>query len=314
MYTLALLCIAVLSTATPIIRALESGVGGTISELAFGVSFCPFIFGSGFSVECVLPNATYVRFFINSKLVSEQLQPPFALYGHTNRSVDAWTNYTLGEVQISCVDNNGVATIWRSRLECVGSATPTPSVSPSPIPLSTNYCVTVRGDEFIPPLTEGWVLNNETHSVEYEPESNFEGIVWWNKAQLRYKFTVPLETTYGLTIDMGTKGYTEHNDVFISFDQGILLRKKNETVGPTTGFLKAYHNANGRSKQVFSIDFDPHTLSVSKALVPNVNYTVVIAARSTKTTVYGVMLFPCRGEECQSGQLPWQRFLHICNV
>lgn len=297
--------------ANPIIRAIESGSGGTTADLIFGSSFCPFGFASGFSVQCLVPGATSVRFFVDNTLVSTQTQEPFVLNGLTDGAVNSWANFSLGDAQISCVGDNGCATIWKGRIECVGSPTPTPA---APIPPSVDNCVTVPGGEFNGMITDGWVLNETTNSVEYEPESSFGGIVPPNTAQLMYTFMVPIETTYGISIDMGTNGVTEHNDVFIRFSEGITLRRGDSVLDPNTGFVKAYHNRNGRSKQVFSVDNNPHTLSVSETLKPGVEYTVTIGARSTMTTVYGIILFPCFANECQSGRPLWQQQIALCNV
>lgn len=312
---LTLLFAVALVSAAPSIRVVQPGVSGTTGALSFADSFCPFAFSpTGFSVECVIPGATSVRFFVDSKQVSEQAQAPFVVGGHTGGNVAAWTGYRTGVTQVSCVGNNGIATIWRGNIECVGSPTPSPSPLPPQPPVSATNCVALRGDTFSPPLTNGWVLDPAVGSLTYEPDNNSTGIVGSGRAQLRYRFMVPVAATYGLTLDMGTAHPTEHNDVFVQFSEGITRRRDSSVKPPSTGFLKAYHNANGRSKQVFSVDFNAHTLSVSKLLVPGVEYTVVVAARSTKTTIYGVLLFPCREANCQSGKPQWQQYLGLCNV
>ena len=149
-------------------------------------------------------------------------------------------------------------------------------------------------------------------ALTWKKGDKFEGIVKSDVSQLVYEFTPTVTSNFGVVIDMGTKHPTEHNDVWLKCDGGLDRRQGDKTKSRVDGFAKIYHNQNGRAMLSLTVDFDPYSVStpVWKA---GKTYTCVIAARSTRVTVYGISLFPCKGSSCEKESAQWKEGVKKCN-
>lgn len=153
-----------------------------------------------------------------------------------------------------------------------------------------------------------WIRRGKC-SLTYKPWSNYGGVVPPRTSHLVYHFRPRLSTTFGISIDLGTTHWTEHNDVWLYCDGGFILRGR--TYKRAYGFIKVYHNDKGRSRQSYTVDFDRHNIATS-LWKKGKRYKCIIGARSTKTTVYGITLFPCRGWNCTRHSWIWKRALRVC--
>lgn len=182
--------------------------------------------------------------------------------------------------------------------------------------VNPQYCVTKRGTEYSEDLADGWSRSGT--AVVYKKDENSTISDTQNTAVLRYDFSVPVRSHYAFTLDMTTKHPVDHNDVWVKCPFGITLRRekggKVHVRNAGSGFLKAYHNDNGRAKATFSKDFDPHSFSSTTPLKPGKIYACMIGGRSSKVVINGLILFPCDGDTCQAYSEHWKQFISVCHV
>lgn len=188
-----------------------------------------------------------------------------------------------------------------------------PPTKPAPKPTGgKGSCVVIRVGKYQGPLRGGWVRKGD--GLAYKPNDNYEGVVGGSKAPLAFYFRVHVPGTYGVTVDMTTSHWTEHNDIWLKlpFGRGFTLRRFSKVRKGGTGYLKAYHNYNKRATAAFSVDFNPHSFSTADVLKPGRTYKIIVGARSTKVTVHKIIMFRCDGIQCQSGSAVWRRYVNIC--
>lgn len=163
-------------------------------------------------------------------------------------------------------------------------------------------------------LPKGWTRERNYGGVTYRKWSKFGGVFRAGTAPLTYEFWVPKYSQYAIVLDMTTKHWTEHNDVFLKFSHGSgvnLWRFGRKRYGGR-GYLKAYHNKNGRAKQSFHVDFKAHSFATVEKLRPGRKYYITIGARSTQLTVHRILLFPCSGTRCSFHWPGYQWSLKTC--
>ncbi len=162
-------------------------------------------------------------------------------------------------------------------------------------------------------LPPGWTRGRNYNGITYKRGDKYGGIFRRGTAPLTYDFWVPRHARYGVVVDMRTTHWTEHNDIWLKFGYGgFNLRRWAKVRRNQRGFLKVYHNKNGRALESFSVDFDPHSFSTASKLSPWRKYTITVAARSTQVTIYRILLFPCKGISCQAASPFWKRSLRSC--
>lgn len=306
----------------------------------------------GFSVECVLPkSAKGAKIYVNGKPQVEKYAPYLA-GGNRGKTIFPLKGISAGKLTVKCIASDKTTHNVTGTIACTTPkpALKKPVAPPRPVPrpLQTKkdggpeekppmmvregskpvttkkaapvapttltvgkYCIYKPGTSHSnKPLPKGWVAKGT--AVTYRPTSDYGGTVPSSTAILSYKFTPTYTSTYAVTLDMGTKHPTEHNDVFVRCQGGFTAMKSNGKKFPAPGFVKAYHNKNGRATQAFTKDKDAHALSTTVVYKKGVTYTCDIGARSTKTTIYGLVLFPCNGMECQTGSKVWKTGITNC--
>lgn len=295
--------------------------------------FCPLDFGSrGFTVACEVPNATYVRFYVNGKLVRQENVVPYTIAGNVGNIFSPWKTFPE-EAEIACVPSEGLVVEATVRFVCL-SPTKTPKPSPAtnqarslpdtPTPSDEELlddfpeaspetkCVVMQATSYSGELPSGWVESED--SISFRPDNSSTAAIPPGASSVRYTFKAPVDGTYAVTLDMTTEGITDYNDVFLKFDHGdgFTLRKEDATVRGGTGYLKAYHNKNRRATEAFSIDHDPHSFSTASTLTAGSSYDLVLGGRSNKVTVHNLILFPCDPEWCYFTSKEWRRNLDQC--
>lgn len=133
------------------------------------------------------------------------------------------------------------------------------------------------------------------------------------KSIVYFRFIPTVQAHYAVVLDMETKHVTEHNDVYLSCDGGFTMRRSGKHF-EKQGFVKVYHNMNGRAVASFNKDFDPHFLTTTSVFQRNTQYECRIAGRSTMTTVHALYLFPCEGDQCEVDSIHWRRSLDVCDA
>lgn len=158
--------------------------------------------------------------------------------------------------------------------------------------------------------TGAWEL--VSNGMAYKRNNPSTGIDKPGVATLRYAFTPTESKRYTLTVDMTTDHGTEHNDVWVEIaNVPFTLVQGSKTRPGAAGMNKAYHNKNGRSKTVYTVDFDGHVFSTRDALEAGKRYEVKVGGRSTKVVLHGVILFPCSDFSCAHGG-KWNAALNSC--
>lgn len=302
------------------LRIVEAGEGGregpTLNE---GFEYCPS--NKGYSIECIPPSETSsVVITVNGKQHEERNRPFFAA---ANSGSTVYPLQVYGPLNITCQGNGYfkrvvglVSCSTPEPLAVVMNETPAPSPTPvqNEISLKDVTCVAIKGTDYIGDLSRGWVRTGGT-GVTYESDNNSGSIVQSDHSVLEYKFQVPIESRYGITVDMGTMHSTEHNDIWLECTGGFTAYK-NEKVRKFDGFIKVYHNRNKRYKEAKTVDYQGFKLTSTAVYRPGMQYECKVGARSTKTTVYGIILFPCDQEkgECHPNSQHYRKNVDQCNV
>ncbi len=193
---------------------------------------------------------------------------------------------------------------------------PPRSRSPSgPCAIKSGRCEAIGGMRVYGVNTVGgkvgrdWVKNGRQCAFTWRPWSNFGGTVPPRTSHLVYRFRPTITSTFGIALDMGTTHWTEHNDVWLYCTGGFTLRGRTQQQSDT--FVKVYHNENGRSMKSWTVDHDRHSIATARWEAGR-TYTCIVGARSTKATVYGLALIPCRGWDCRWNSPVWQRGVRAC--
>lgn len=131
-----------------------------------------------------------------------------------------------------------------------------------------------------------------------DPDRGIDGP---GKYPLTFSFVAPITAHYAFTLDMQTSNSVDHNDVWVEFPEGgFKLLRKDSTVNKG-GWVKAYHNRNGRSVEAYSVDFKPHRFATENILTGKKKYVLNISGRSTKVRIFNIVMFPCSNEKCYTG-------------
>lgn len=77
-----------------------------------------------------------------------------------------------------------------------------------------------------------------------------------------------------------------------------------------SGWIKGYHNRNGRAALTSTVDHNGHSIASGDVLQVGSEYLLEISGRSNGVTVHRVLMFPCMGEGCQ--RRGWRDTQNIC--
>lgn len=160
-------------------------------------------------------------------------------------------------------------------------------------------------------LSPKWVVDDENEGLTFRKDDEREWVTKADESPLYYKVTATRSSRFAIVVDMTTRKPAEHNDIWISFQPGDLQAMRKRTPVMKKGWIKGYHNKNGRAALILTVDFTPHVLSTGEVLVKGKDYMLGIGGRSSMVTVHRIVLFPCDGIGCQRGW-PWRRSLASC--
>ena len=184
-----------------------------------------------------------------------------------------------------------------------------------PLPFKKSYCVKMgaKGYRVVRGGLGAHSWLSTTNGMIFKPA--FRGRRTFRPKQwMEYGIRVPVESNYAIVIEMTTKHWTEHNDVWLRWPQGngFRLRRGKSSFLRGTKWTKAYHNGYGRAKKSFSVDFRPHAFSTADVLKPGKTYMLHIGGRSSQVVVHRIIMFPCSGQSCHVGSGRWQRYIREC--
>ena len=322
---LSLLCLAVVSAqhlmVVPVGKASKNGG----KPLYHGSKICPRDYPKGFTIECRKNMRAPVKFFVDGKKVRQTTAWPYSITprgrkytGHAKKLKQNFRcqSHGSGARQSATVH---FACDFRSRKNQKRSVnapidwTRTEAEKKRWRWSGNKGCVIVNASNPLGKLGRGWT-RGEYGGVTFRKGDPFEGIVPGGYSTLTYSFRVPIQSHYAITVDMATKGWTEHNDIYLRFQYGggIVLKRPGHQRIPGAQFTKAYHNKNRRHTEAKSVDNFGHSFSTLAELKPGVRYFITVGGRSTKVTVHNIVLFPCKGGQCTAFNPYWDNTLATC--
>lgn len=297
---------------TMVFREAGSGSGeGPI--LKDGVTFCPKTFGfNRFSVFCKESALSIsAEFLVNGNPVRVERSTPYYIKGDQENTVNAWTDYPADWFVVECRLSDGTSSKASVRVFC-------------DIPLDEGV---VKGEEIFP-TSEGCVLidaksapvvgdwRETDNGVIFRPGDFAITISVDKKAQkMSYFFTPPVTSRYAVVMDMTTAGGKDYNDIWMRFPEGgfALTRGGVRLEGVGEGWIKGYHNANGRAAIISSVDHNAHSVSTREILEAGHEYEIAISGRSSMVEMHRIVLFPCAGDDsCQRGAKSWKNWINVC--
>jgi len=299
----------------------------SVKPLPWGSKICPRDYKNGFTFECRNNMVPPVKWYINDKLVRTTYAWPYTITQYANNKRSKYKVYGPNISQkIECKSSHGgPKQTSQITYQCNGprKVSTKQSVKKTPVRPSSSKkwyfkggqgCVIVDATTPVSGLKPGWTLASNG-GVVYQKDNPMEGVVAPGTAPLTYVFRVSKKSQYGITLDMETGSWTEHNDVFLKFTYGGGLRLYRPGHEKIVGsqFTKAYHNKNGRHRQAKSVDNFGHSFSTVAELEPGVDYYITIGARSTKLTVHNIILFPCSDGQCTEYDNHWKWMLGTCS-
>lgn len=297
---------------------VEAGRDGAVGpELMDDLTFCPDTFESGrFSIFCKEgPDSARARFFVNRMKVRSDSSVPFHINRDFRGNVKAWMDAPEGFFVIECRLGANVKSQARVRVSCDEEPEPTMESVPKGEPMITQKadgCTLI--DSRLSDLSQGWKETDE--GVIFREGNPSLSIVAAGRFPLEYKFTPVVTSHYAVVVDMTTMDSRDYNDIWIKVDGDFTLIRRGVTKeGEGDGWIKGYHNADGRKSFISSIDFNAHSISTRAVLKAGVEYTFMISGRSTQVEVHKIILFPCGMEEgsiCQRGDRTWKDFMVSC--
>lgn len=290
------------------------------------------VYGGKFTLECQ-PDApaTSATFFVDGEEVRTERVVPYVLSGDSDGFAAPWP--VPDSATVRCRSSNGDEAVAMLTFSCPDDPAPMPmpmpttrppttsppttdrpmpsppttrpptTAAPAPAPApeprggsASGPCVRIPATSFVGSKSPDWVSGGG--ALAYKPDDFSTGVDDSGDAPLMYKFRAPKDGRYVISIDMKTENGVDHNDVWVKGPAGGVSLEKPGSTMSDGGWVKAYHNQNGRATEALSVDFNGHVISTKAELKAGTEYTVGVAGRSTRVTFYAVVMFPCSGTSC----------------
>lgn len=165
----------------------------------------------------------------------------------------------------------------------------------------------LRANTNIPP---GWTIDEDRSSLTFRRSDTKTSITPAGLQPLFYTIKPYKTSRYAIVFDMTTSGKADYNDVWLRFTPGGLQGMLKRVPMKFIGWVKGYHNRNGRAALLFTVDFKPHDISTGAILQKDRLYSLGIAGRSSMVTLHHIVIFPCADYGCQSWY--WKKTLLKC--
>lgn len=299
---------------------------------------CPKDFANGFTLRCDgPPSATKATFYVNGEKEHTEFLPAYFIAGNAKGIAYKWTppeNYATVECQLETRPKMTYKANLKFQCPATSSDGGDDQAEPEPTPSSTcaadscptkedsdsstikardDNCVVIDTKAFHGSLGDGW--SEVDGGIVFKANDNSQGIIPGGQSKVNFKFKVNKYSQYALVLQTVSKGWTEHNDVFVRFPSGgFNLMKFSRVASKKDGnqWVKVYQNDNGWSTDTNTIDYNAHSLSTQNSLNKNTVYDIVLSGRSTMFTIQKIILFPCTGSECQQQSDHWKSSLATC--
>lgn len=276
-----------------------------------------------FSIVCApSKDSVYAKFYINGELVKKENVVPYTIAGDWRGKINEWDSYPDSTFTIKCELSDGLkstleltikdGTMMNMPMDNSDDDDNDDSGNMPPTSGDGNGCVVIDAKTTLTsPLSNGWT--SESDGLAYKKNlNNKKAITRAGANALKYQFIAPKKSRFAFIIDMTTSNAVDFNDIWAKFNYGgFKLMRNNVSTGAKTGYIKVYHNANGRAQISSSVDHNPHSISTAKELKEGDTYTFYISGRSSKVTIHQIVIYPCSGDTCQRGT-SWNDMLDTC--
>ena len=186
------------------------------------------------------------------------------------------------------------------------------STSPKPSSRKPRQCVfRSKSDKILIDLSTVKPFSKWSPTTIYHKGKKFKGLIWDKRggntiyprgtAQMCFPINITNSGQYYVTAITSAPHPTDHNDMWMRLNAGMnLLRARTGKFRKNTKhYVKAYQN---RGKNIISyivstVNHKPHQF-VSSPMKKNELVTLCISARSTRFSVYGLVLIKCKGLGC----------------
>lgn len=286
-------------------------------ELISGMTFCPMAaFGEEiFTVECIGSKESSVAIFrVDGEVVKEDRRRPFYV------SKEKWDDHTLpyawgqfpGQAfKISCeLDDGNVDVIFDVVISCHHELAPLSDIKVIPVPggdmKAATGCVFIDTVHYAP--SSGWEEGPD--GLTYMGDDEFAKLGQPGDSSVSFVFTPPRTSRYAVVVDMTTSDKSRLNDLFIETPPDGFQIMRAGVSRMVNGWIRVYHNKNGRAAFSSYFDKDAHSVSTAAVLEAGVDHLFAISGRSPMVTVHRIVLFPCEGTGCQRGE--WRDRQNIC--
>lgn len=187
------------------LRVIRAGdLYGASWKLKDGFSVCKDDYPGGLSVICEASDVAGVDFYVNGVFVRTEGKEPYAINGNTKNQAISW-NPPMGETTLECKPKNQDGVKVTGTFGCT-----MPKMAPSSTAgIDKDYCVGIKATSHEGSLKSGWTKDGV--SLWFKRNDDSLGIASPVAAPLKYKFQVPIESTYGFTLDMDVGGGIDHN-------------------------------------------------------------------------------------------------------
>lgn len=287
-------------------------------RLHSGDTICPTdLFGdAGFSIMCKSNADTEsATFRINGALVRKAHRRPF----HITRQVRdipsvprPWKNYPTEPFDLSCSLGSGI----RKKVKQMHLSCPDRPNSNPEDPEDTNKpsgggtksskgCIIVMPPAVLPdfwePVADG---------VSYKPNDKKAKMISAGESSVPFSFKPKITSRYAIVVDMTTSDVSKWNDVYLRLHPVGFQIMRRDVVKHVDGWIRGYHNRNGRALFTSYLDKAPFSISSGEHLQTGREYVLEVGARSAGVIIHRVLLFPCVEMECQRGQ--WRPLQNAC--
>lgn len=314
---------------------------------------CPANLFSLFSVICIPSEVSNsVEFYLDSSYVHKKISNSFTLFGDDGIKANGWDDLPES-VNIKCCTDNGETVEAHIDFECPGQkiifapaqipgsklrrasdATNPPLLSStmankvanstngslyyiqtrfqnlSSVSVEESTCVTIPAIRFVGSSSEWQKIGT---GLAFKLGDQHLGFDEAGKYPLTYSFTAPTTDRYAFTIEMETANSVIHNDVWVQFPDGGFKLIREDSMLTKAGWVQAYHNRIGRAVEAYAVEFRPHRFTTKKVLQAGKRYTVKISGRSSKVTIFKIVMFPCSEENCYIGRY-YDREVERCST
>lgn len=293
---------------------LRNTANGFVKKLKTGASICPKNYKKGFTIECRGNVHAPVFFFVNDRRYNIVRKKPYALAGYDADTdvLKAYNSFKIGaEQKLECISIGSPTVSVTVKFGCNDGQTSTEKLRwlwPK------NNCVVVNASNPLNSVPSDW--ERVKNGLTYKPDDMSGVTVKADTAPLNYSFRVPEKGHYAVSLDMTTRDWIKHNDVYLRFKYGggLQLRKKSSLTVGRKNYLRAFHNQNGRATEASTIENNKHSISTLSELVPGQRYFLWISARSTRVTVHNIILFKCEDLQCSWTEPYWKNKIQTCKL